>query len=74
VGKGPGRYNRYLAGAFDGSQLSKLYAKDLDHAGIIAKLDQLFADYVLNRKPKERFGTFVIRAGFVATQKGTGSS
>jgi sulfite reductase (NADPH) hemoprotein beta-component len=32
VGKGPGRYNLYLGGAFDGSRFSKLYAEDLDHA------------------------------------------
>jgi sulfite reductase (NADPH) hemoprotein beta-component len=66
VGKGPGRYNLYLGAAFDGSQLSKLYAEDLDHAGIIAKLDPLFAAYAAERKPKERFGGFVIRTGFVA--------
>ena len=45
VGKGPGRYNLYLGAAFDGSRLSKLYAEDLDHAGIIAALDPLFAAY-----------------------------
>jgi sulfite reductase (NADPH) hemoprotein beta-component len=65
VGKGPGRYNLYLGAAFDGSRLSKLYAEDLDHAGIVAKLDPLFAAYAANRKPGERFGGFVIRAGFV---------
>ena len=65
VGKGPGRYNLYLGAAFDGSRLSKLYAEDLDHAGIVAKLDPLFAVYAANRKPRERFGGFVIRAGYV---------
>ena len=39
VGKGPGRYNLYLGAAFDGSRLNKLYAEDLDHAGIVAALD-----------------------------------
>jgi sulfite reductase (NADPH) hemoprotein beta-component len=66
VGKGPGRYNLYLGAAFDGSRLSKLYAEDLDHAGIVAKLDPLFAAYSADREPEERFGGFVIRAGFVA--------
>jgi len=66
VGKGPGRYNLYLGAAFDGSRLSKLYAEDLDHAGIIAKLEPLFAAYAAERKPKERFGDFMTRAGFVA--------
>jgi sulfite reductase (NADPH) hemoprotein beta-component len=66
VGKGPGRYNLYLGAGFDGSRLGKLYAEDLDHQGIIAKLDPLFAVYAAERKASERFGDFVIRAGFVA--------
>ena len=45
VGKGPGRYNLYLGAAFDGSRMNKLYAEDLDHAGIVAALDPLFAAY-----------------------------
>jgi sulfite reductase (NADPH) hemoprotein beta-component len=66
VGKGPGRYNLYLGAAFDGSRMSKLYAEDLDHDGLIAALDPLFAAYARDRQPGERFGAFVIRAGFVA--------
>jgi sulfite reductase (NADPH) hemoprotein beta-component len=66
VGKGPGRYNLYLGGAFDGSRLSKLYAADLDHAGIVAALDPLFASYARLRLPGERFSTFAIRSGHVA--------
>ncbi len=66
VGKGPARYNLYLGAAFDGSRLNKLYAEDLDHAGIVAALDPLFAAYAAQRQRGERFGDFVIRAGFVA--------
>lgn len=66
VGKGPGRYNLYLGAAFDGSRLSKLYAEDLDHAGIIAALDPVLAAYAARRQPGERFGEFTIRAGYVA--------
>jgi sulfite reductase (NADPH) hemoprotein beta-component len=66
VGKGPGRYNLYLGAAFDGSRLSKLHAEDLDHAGIVAALDPVFAAYAAQRRPGERFGEFAIRAGFVA--------
>src|SRR5215213_7841341 len=66
VGKGPGRYNLYLGAAFEGSRLSKLYAEDLEHAGIVAALDTLFAAYAKEREDAERFGDFVIRAGFVA--------
>jgi sulfite reductase (NADPH) hemoprotein beta-component len=66
VGKGPERYNLYLGAAFNGSRLSKLYAEDLDPRGIVATLDPLFAAYRAERVPGERFGDFVIRAGFVA--------
>ena len=65
VGKGPGRYNLYLGAAYDGSRLSKLYRKDLDHAGIVSVLDPVFAAYAAKRHDGERFGEFVIRAGFV---------
>jgi sulfite reductase (NADPH) hemoprotein beta-component len=66
VGKGPGRYNLYLGAAFDGSRMSKLFAEDLQHEEIIAKLDPVFAAYAKGREPDERFGEFVIRVGFVA--------
>jgi sulfite reductase (NADPH) hemoprotein beta-component len=66
VGKGPGRYNLYLGAAFDGSRLSKLYAEDLEHDGIVAALDPLFAAYAKERAPSERFGAFLIRAQRIA--------
>jgi sulfite reductase (NADPH) hemoprotein beta-component len=66
VGKGPGRYNLYLGAAFDGTRMSKLYAEDLDHDGIIATLDPVFAAYAKERVTGERLGDFAIRAGFVA--------
>jgi sulfite reductase (NADPH) hemoprotein beta-component len=66
VGKGPGRYNLYLGAAFDGSRLNKLYAEDLDHAGIVDALEPVFAAYAARRQEGERLGDFVIRAGFVA--------
>lgn len=69
VGKGPGRYNLYLGGAFDGSRLSKLYAADLQHDEIVSALDPLFAAYAHGRKPTERFGDFVIRSGLVAATR-----
>jgi sulfite reductase (NADPH) hemoprotein beta-component len=66
VGKGPGRYNLYLGAAPDGSRLSKLYCEDLDHGGILSALDPVFGAYAGEGKDGERFGDFVIRAGFVA--------
>jgi sulfite reductase (NADPH) hemoprotein beta-component len=66
VGKGPGRYNLYLGGAFDGSRLSKLYAEDLEHEAIIKALDPLFAAYARLRANGEPFSEFLLRMGFVA--------
>jgi len=66
VGKGPERYNLYLGAAFDGSRLSKLYAEDLGHDGIVAALDPLFSAYAKDRDADERFGAFLIRSGYVA--------
>jgi len=66
VGKGPGRYNLYLGAAFDGSRMNKLYAEDLDHAGIVAALEPVFAAYAAERQKGERFGDFAIRAGFIS--------
>ena len=66
VGKGPGRYNLYLGGAFDGSRMNKLYAEDLDHDGIVDALDAIFAAYSKDRQKSEHFGDFTIRAGFIA--------
>lgn len=66
VGKGPGRYNLYLGAAFDGTRMNKLYAEDLDDAGIVATLDPIFAAYAAERKTGEHFGDFTIRAGFIA--------
>jgi sulfite reductase (NADPH) hemoprotein beta-component len=66
VGKGPDRYNLYLGAAFNGSRLSKLYAENVDHPAIVARLDPLFAAYAQERRFGEHFGDFVIRAGFIA--------
>jgi sulfite reductase (NADPH) hemoprotein beta-component len=66
VGKGPGRYNLYLGGAFDGSRLSKLYAEDLGHEAIVTTLDPLFAAYAREREDGERFGAFLIRTRRIA--------
>jgi sulfite reductase (NADPH) hemoprotein beta-component len=66
VGTGPGAYNLYLGGAFDGSRLSKLYRKQLGHDAIVAALTPLFAAYATGRRWGERFADFVIRTGVVA--------
>lgn len=66
VGRAPGLYNLYLGGAFDGTRLNKLHARDLDHDGILAALTPLIEAYARERREGERFGDFVIRQGHVA--------
>jgi sulfite reductase (NADPH) hemoprotein beta-component len=66
VGRAPGLYNLYLGGAFDGSRLNKLAARDVDAKAIVALLEPLLLRYGAERLPDERFGDFVIRAGIVA--------
>jgi sulfite reductase (NADPH) hemoprotein beta-component len=66
VGTGPGSYNLYLGGAFDGSRLSKLYRRQAGHDEIVSALRPLFAAYAGGRAEGERFSDFVIRTGVVA--------
>ena len=66
VGRGPGTYNLYLGGAFDGTRLNKLYAGIVKHAGIIATLSPLLAAYARERAAGERFSDFLIRADHVS--------
>jgi sulfite reductase (NADPH) hemoprotein beta-component len=65
VGRSPGLYNLYLGAAFDGSRLNKLYARDVDEERIVAALEPMLHRYATERNQAERFGDFVIRAGYV---------
>jgi sulfite reductase (NADPH) hemoprotein beta-component len=65
VGRGPGRYNLYLGGAFDGTRLNKLYRRDVKDGEITALLTPLLQDYAATRHPGEHFGDFSIRRGHV---------
>jgi sulfite reductase (NADPH) hemoprotein beta-component len=65
VGKNPGLYNLYLGAAFDGTRLNKLYAVDVDKAQMIGLLEPMLKRYAKERESGERFGDFVIRAGYV---------
>ncbi|HEV7439538.1 MAG TPA: NADPH-dependent assimilatory sulfite reductase hemoprotein subunit [Methylobacterium sp.] len=66
VGRGPERYHLYLGAAFDGSRLGKLYAEDVTAGEIKTVLDPLFSAYAKGKTKGERFGDFLIRAGYVA--------
>ncbi|MBK1834369.1 NADPH-dependent assimilatory sulfite reductase hemoprotein subunit [Roseibacillus ishigakijimensis] len=66
VGRGPGRYNLYLGGGHNGMRLNKLYRQDLDQNDIRKVLDPILEQYAKERNEGEKFGDFVIRAGYVA--------
>jgi len=71
VGKNLGKYNLYLGGGFAGDRLNKLYRENLADEEIVAALEPILHRYARERNPSERFGDFVIRAGYVkATTQG----
>ncbi len=65
VGRAPGKYNLYLGGGFAGDRLARLYRQSVKAEDIKEVLRPVIAAYALKRKKGERFGDFVIRAGFV---------
>ncbi|MEO6244468.1 MAG: NADPH-dependent assimilatory sulfite reductase hemoprotein subunit [Opitutaceae bacterium] len=67
VGKSPGKYNIYLGAAFNGSRLNILYKANTPIAEIVPLLGPIIKRYALERTTGERFGDFVIRAGYVKT-------
>ena len=66
VGRGPDRYNLYLGGGHAGQRLNKLYRQDLHADEIKSTLSPILHHYAKEREEGERFGDFVIRAGYVA--------
>ena len=65
MGKSPGIYNVYLGAAFNGSRLNVLYKASVPTAELIPLVGPIFRHYATERTPGERFGDFVIRAGYV---------
>ncbi|MDP6679194.1 MAG: NADPH-dependent assimilatory sulfite reductase hemoprotein subunit [Verrucomicrobiota bacterium] len=66
VGRSPGKYNIYLGGGFTGDRLNKLYKNSAKQEEIIGILRPILERYASERNDGERFGDFVIRAGYVA--------
>lgn len=66
VGRAPGKYNLYLGGGHAGDRLNKLYREAVTREEAIALLEPIIRDYAVSREDGERFGDFVIRAGYVA--------
>lgn len=65
VGRAPGKYNVYLGGGFYGQRLNKLYRQSVLAGDIKALLTPIINAYAKERNEGERFGDFVIRAGYV---------
>jgi sulfite reductase (NADPH) hemoprotein beta-component len=65
IGKAPGKYNLYLGGGFHGQRLNKLYRENINEYRILAELIPIIQRYAREREPGERFGDFVIKAGYV---------
>ncbi len=65
VGKAVGRYNLYLGAGFAGQRMNKLYKEMLNEEEIISTLKPIITAYAKERLPKERFGDFTIRKGYV---------
>lgn len=65
VGKGPGKYNMYLGGSFNGNRLNHMYRENINETTILNELDIIFKDYSLNALENETFGDFVIRKKYV---------
>lgn len=65
TGKAPGKYNLYLGGGFHGERLNKMYRENIGEEEILSILEPMIHDYAKQRNPDERFGDFVIRAGYI---------
>lgn len=66
TGRAIGRYNLYLGGGFHGQRLGRLYLENAVEAAIVAALDEMLGHFAHDRREGERFGDFVIRAGYVS--------
>jgi len=65
IGKAPGKYNLYLGAGFYGQRLNKLYRENINEEQILAELTPILQRYAREREPGQRFGDFVIKAGYV---------
>ncbi len=65
VGRAPGKYNVHLGAAANGSRFNVLYKASVPTAELIPLLGPIIRRYAKERTPGERFGDFVIRAGYV---------
>jgi sulfite reductase (NADPH) hemoprotein beta-component len=69
TGRAPGKYNLYFGGGFHGQRLNKMYLENVGEEAILEALEETLGSYARDREQGERFGDFVIRAGYVAEVK-----
>lgn len=65
VGTAYGHYNMHLGGDREGTRLNKIYKENINESTILHELDGLLNVYSKERKKKETFGDYAIRAGWV---------
>ncbi|KAJ3919302.1 hypothetical protein F5877DRAFT_78191 [Lentinula edodes] len=65
LGKAPGAYMMLLGGGAFGQRLAKVYRENVTEPDILAILRPMIKHYAFDRLEGERFGDFVIRAGYV---------
>jgi sulfite reductase (NADPH) hemoprotein beta-component len=68
-GRGPGKYDLYLGGSFRGDRLNKPYLENINEDKILEALSPILHQFARERQSGERFGDFVIRAGYVPEVK-----
>ncbi|KAI9511564.1 sulfite reductase subunit beta [Russula earlei] len=66
VGKAAGAYVMLLGGGYYGQRLNKIYRESVTEPEILAILRPMIKRYALERHDGERFGDFVIRAGYIS--------
>ena len=66
VGRAPGKYNVYLGGGHAGHRLNKLYREAVPRTELKPLLKPIIEAYAKERNEGEKFGDFVIRAGYIA--------
>jgi sulfite reductase (NADPH) hemoprotein beta-component len=59
VGKKLGKYVMRLGGDYEGERLNQVYKEEVDENEILQILDNLFAEFVKQRKSNERFGDYI---------------
>jgi sulfite reductase (NADPH) hemoprotein beta-component len=64
TGRAPGKYNLYLGGGFHGERLGRLYRENIGEPLILEILSEAFGRYAKERGEGERFGDFILRAGY----------